>query len=610
MRNSKRSLLLGLNAVAILALAVGGFFVVQSKALPARAAPSIGVARHLSFVGTAAPSGATGTAANGGEFAPTLDADAGRAIPTGAPSPGATLPAPAALPIAATNPGFSGFDGLTHLDSRLAGTGIYANTQFNGEPPDQALCVGNGFVLEGVNTVFAVYNTSGARLTAPTAYNEFFKLRPQVVRTPTVIFEDDTSDPKCLYDAATNRFFMTILKLPLDPVTSAFVPRVLALIAVSQTGDPTGAWNMYSLDLSDDGQNGTPSHAHCPCLGDQPLIGADANGFYISTNEFALFPFAGAFFNGAQVYAMAKRALAAGVMPPVVQIDAGALPTPDAGGIWGSLQPATAPRGDDSDEDNGDGGRNHGTEYLLSSLDFFNTLDNRIAVWALTNTRSLNSATPTLGFTHVVIGSESYGFPPDALQKDGPIPLGAALGEPLEKLAGNDDRMNQVVFAAGKLWSGVNTVVSGERVGVAYFIVTPGWQRDALSARVANQGYVTVAGQSTLYPSIGVNAAGRGAITFTVSGPDFFPSAAYASIDAAHGAGAVHIAAAGVLPEDGFTGYVAFGGNGSARWGDYSAAVADAAGNIWLAQEYIPNAPRNNRANWGTFVSRVTPQDD
>jgi hypothetical protein len=41
------------------------------------------------------------------------------------------------------------------------------------------------------------------------------------------------------------------------------------------------------------------------------------------------------------------------------------------------------------------------------------------------------------------------------------------------------------------------------------------------------------------------------------------------------------------------------------RWGDYSAARADARGRIWMATEYIPNLPRTERANWGTFVARL-----
>jgi hypothetical protein len=75
----------------------------------------------------------------------------------------------------------------------------------------------------------------------------------------------------------------------------------------------------------------------------------------------------------------------------------------------------------------------------------------------------------------------------------------------------------------------------------------------------------------------------------------------------ASGAGDVHIAAAGAGPEDGFTGLVAYGGNGTSRWGDYSAATVDENGTVWLATEYIPGGPRTVLANWGSFITQVTP---
>src|SRR4029077_18966494 len=65
--------------------------------------------------------------------------------------------------------GFAGFNGLSHFDQATAGTGIYAGTQFELEPPDQALCVGNGHVVEGVNNAVQVFSTAGAAQTAPIA---------------------------------------------------------------------------------------------------------------------------------------------------------------------------------------------------------------------------------------------------------------------------------------------------------------------------------------------------------------------------------------------------------------------------------------------------------
>jgi len=517
------------------------------------------------------------------------------------------VPKPAGNAVTTANSGFFGFDGITHFDQRFAGTGIYTNTQFSLEPPDQGLAVGNGFVLEVVNNALAVYDTSGNRLSGPTAMSQFFGLAPEIVR-PSGPFGPFVSDPKAYFDSDTQRWFLTEAVLDVDPTTGNFTGTTGVLIAVSQTPDPTKPFNLFRLDTTDN--TGTPDHPGCPCLGDQPLIGADANGFYISTNEFPLFQ---AGFNGAQIYAMSKTTLAAGSLPPVIHFSslnfAPGLP-------FFSVQPATTPPGGSFETANG------GAEYFLSSLDFSSTLTNQIAVWAMTNTSSLNNASPNPTLTTVVIDSEVYGQPPDGQQRPGPTPLATVFipqifggktppTEKLELIAGNDDRMNQVVFADGKLWSGVNSVVKTPngptRIGIAFFIVTPSVSGGTLAASVGKQGYVAVNQNNVLFPSIGVNAAGKGVMSFTLVGPSFFPSAAYAAVDAVTGAGDVHIASSGAGPDDGFTGYHFFGGFRTARWGDYSAAVAGPDGTIWLATEYIPNKPRSVLANWGSFISSVTP---
>jgi hypothetical protein len=122
-----------------------------------------------------------------------------------------------------------------------------------------------------------------------------------------------------------------------------------------------------------------------------------------------------------------------------------------------------------------------------------------------------------------------------------------------------------------------------------------------------NQGYISVNREHVLFPAVAVNNTGRGAITFTLTGVDRYPSAAYVAINAAGAVGAVHIAAAGAAPEDGFTGYAAYGGNRVARWGDYSAATVDETGRIWMATEFIPDSPRSVLANWGTYIASLTP---
>jgi hypothetical protein len=69
------------------------------------------------------------------------------------------------------------FDGLNHFQQRFGSTA--GANQFSLEPPDQGLCVGsngkgNTVVLEVLNDVLSVYDTSGtALLAAPQALNGF-----------------------------------------------------------------------------------------------------------------------------------------------------------------------------------------------------------------------------------------------------------------------------------------------------------------------------------------------------------------------------------------------------------------------------------------------------
>jgi hypothetical protein len=520
------------------------------------------------------------------------------------------VPTPAGLAVTGAA-GAGGFDGQTHADQRLAGTGAYANTNFSTEPPDMGLCVGGGYVVQGVNASLRVYSTSGTPLTAATALNQLFGANPAVNRTAGVAepYGDFIGDVKCYYDADTDRFFVTVFSLPLDPVSGAFPEdESHVLLAVTATGDPTGAWNIYDLDTTN-GDGTLANHPNCPCVGDQPLIGADHYGFYISTNEYSLVPF-GAFFNGAQVYAFNNAQLAAGAGGVLTGVHFEGIPL--AEGLAYTIQPATTPAGGAYDLSNG------GTAYALSALDFNATLDHRIAVWALTGTSTLGT-TNNLVPSVKVLDSQVYGQPPDAEQKDGPTPLrdaeaagleGVKSVEHLELLAGNDDRMQEVKFADGLLWSNLNTVVKNANgnvnVGIAWFAVDPSMSASGVDGVIAHQGYVAVNRANALYGAIAANNDGDVAMGFTLSGTSYYPSAAWVSLTGGT-ASAVHVSAAGQAPEDGFTGYVIEGGSGTSRWGDYHAATADEAGNLWMSVEYIPDAPRTLFANWGTHITVVAP---
>jgi hypothetical protein len=540
------------------------------------------------------------------------------------PPPPTNIPNPRGSKVIDASSRTFGFNGLTHYDQRVAGTGIYTNSQYSLEPPDQGLCAGGGFVVEAVNNAIAVYDRSGNLLSGPEALSQFWGLTPEIDRT-TGITGQFISDPKCVYDPETERWFITEL---MEDTGTNGSGRNFNLIAVSKTSDPRGAFLVLSYDVTDDGLNGTPNHAGCPCFGDQPLLGFDAYGIYQSTNEFGATAF-----NGAQVYAIPKKGLIDATRGDYSHLYLVAFNAAQALVPYGGLTYTVQPAVNSGAEDNGDGERGvesarggesgRGVEFFLSALQFgappYQLLDNRIAVWALGNTRSLTTSSPKLSLSFQVIPSETYGQPNPATQKPGPIPLGSSLGESEELINTNDDRMNQVVYANGLLYSGVNTIIGdGSRTGIAWFAVKPKFRSGSVSGRVVHQGYVAVAGDNVIYPSLafandepGILTSlafannEPGILTFTLVGPDYFPSAAYVKV-AEDDTSDVLIAAHGAAPDDGFSGYVAYSGGNVGRWGDYSAAVSDGS-RIWFATEYIPNLPRTSLANWGTFIGEIRP---
>jgi hypothetical protein len=509
---------------------------------------------------------------------------------------------------------FFGFGGLTEFDQAFL---VFAGTNgVNGElePPDQALAVGNGFVLEAVNDAIAAYDTSGHILAAE-ALNPFFEQAPEATIDPAtgaiLSFGPFISDPRILFDASTGRFFVSVVEIDVDPVTGNFGLKSHFLFAVSLDANPLHGFNVFSLDTTNDGD---ARFGTCPCFGDQPLVGFDANGYYVSANAFTLPPGP---FRGAQLYAFSKAALEAtpaSSTPVIVTAGQHFGNLNQAEGPGFSIQPAFVPPGGSFVTDNG------GTEYFVSALDFTHTLDDRLTVWAMMNTSSLNTTTPDVTLVSDVIDTETYGRPTSTEQKAGPTPLldflvSLGFKNHEELIADNDDRLQQVTFANGLLWTSVPTVVKTPqgpvRSGAAWFILSPSVSGGTLTASVFNQGYVAVNSpkqDSVLFPSVGVNAAGKAVIAFSIVGEDFFPSAGYAALDASNGVGPIVISFPGVAPDDGFSGYFPFSVR-VGRWGDYSFAISDENGNIWTGAEVIPpeQAPFLTFANWGTFITEVIP---
>ncbi len=559
------------------------------------------------------------------------------------------------------------FDGINHFQQRFG-----TPNQFSLEPPDQGLCVGsdgagNVRVLEVVNDTLRVYTTGGAALTPPVALNAFYGYAPAIIRSP-LTFGPFVTDPSCIYDGATGRWFMVVLTLDTFPQVGAdglqhFTGKNHLDLAVSNSSDPTGSWTIYRIPVQDDGTQGTPNHGcsdgasssppvpinpHA-CFGDYPHIGSNGDGIFLTTNEYSFF---GPEFHGAQVYALSKSQLAAGGTVALTQFDTHGLDTFGFGRNGFTLWPSVTPTA------NGYGGGDSssgGTEYFLSTnggAEAHDTGDGhstfhastQLLVWSLTNTGSLNGS-PSLTLTNNSVNAGLYTLPPSAVQKSGNQPLKTCLNssscslflegvkdpfaEKSANLDSNDTRMQQVTWLNGALWGAIDTGVNtsnGKQAGIEWFKVAAAGGSGGSS--LTGSGYVALGNDNLTYPAIGITTNGNGVMAFTVVGADFYPSAGYALIGSG-GVGDVHIAAMGQGPDDGFTNYRLFANPPSftarPRWGDYGAAVPWG-GNVWIASEYIGQScnlaqfltpdpvtgaqfrcgnTRTALGNWGTRISLV-----
>jgi hypothetical protein len=497
----------------------------------------------------------------------------------------AAIPNPRSVPVVASTPRLRGFAGLRAAD----------NGEFSSEPPDQALCVGNSQVLEGVNTALTVYSTTGTQQLPVVSLLDFFGPPPDLPPGPAIV--PLFFDPVCQFDQQVRRWFVVATEWDLD-LSSLTLTGSHLFLAVSKTADATGDYAVFVVNTT----AGDPTDQGCPCYDDFPQIGADAHGLFISTNRKTLSPEQR--FNGAQLYAAAKRGLAAaaagtGPPPVLVSFDAG----PVGGATAAVVHPAITPPG---------GAFPPNRQYFVSLAFVPSTAHHRIAVWALANTSSLASAHPRLRLSHAVLETLPYARPPKTVQKPGPHPLGQSVGEPVRPLDSGLEIPRQVTFAAGRLWTSINTAIGPrggpKRTGVLWLVVTPTFDGRAVGGRVSRQGYLAVATNSLLYSAVAVNARGVGAMVMSLAGPTSFPSAAYAQIRGGRVSGPVRVMARGVRPYDAETCYKAFEPSNlirGCRWGDYSAARADAQGRIWMATEYIPDLPRAKNANWGTFIARL-----
>ena len=565
-------------------------------------------------------------------------------VPRKGPDP--TPPTVVCQPVAAgcdsvssSSGGAVGVKGINAVDSGSLSTNLAVGDV---EPSDQALCAGNGYVVEGNNIgEILIFNTALQRVSPVIPLDTVMGL--------TSRDWSSAGDPSCLYDPSNGGhwFFTEIVSASTEasggPFSGCFAAVAFGCyegIAVTQGDNPFGPYNVYFLN-----PNYNPSEPGYPyLLNDFAKISVTRDAFLLFYDEFPLNShrpgFGGGFFNGAQEFAFSKSAMEAGL--PVTNSgfnvaveNMGLIPTPNglcnshdnpfrAAGVtcWYAVIPAQPP--DPSQYDNSHGG----SGFMIGTLDYFGSGDSRIAVFDWTGLDNLDSGN-CASCSGIRFGGQLfsnvlfyYGEGFLAAQKVGPVPLADECGKAGLStsatcteggIATNGDFMTQVAQAQGNLWGATTTEVTqtygpGSKPeihqGAVYWVVGTKSFDSTGTFTLTGQGYVSAAHEDLEFPTIAAADApseGSAIMSFTLSGNGgptgadqggFYPSSAFGRLTSTSDglvSSVINIADLGLAPQDGFTEYL--GGGSRPRWGDYGAAVYVAGMNrIYFASQYIQYA--------------------
>ncbi|NTU62156.1 MAG: carboxypeptidase regulatory-like domain-containing protein [Chloroflexi bacterium] len=177
----------------------------------------------------------------------------------------------------------------------------FAGLQFSefgaGWPPDTVGDVGPNHYIQMVNVKMAVYDKSGTPLFGPVDINSLWDGFGGPCETT------NDGDPIVLFDQLANRWFMSQFALPnIGTDAGPFYQ----CIAISQSGDPTGAYHRYAFLWSN------------TKLNDYPKFGVWPDGYYMSINQFTAPSFS---FSGAGVAVFDRARMLSGLSASMISFD-------------------------------------------------------------------------------------------------------------------------------------------------------------------------------------------------------------------------------------------------------------------------------------------------
>lgn len=471
-------------------------------------------------------------------------------------------------------------------------------------PPDMAIAASTQFVLQGVNTQFEVLDPSGnVQPGWPVSAQNFFGVPFQTGKGNKPCdtahgSQPFLSDPRALYDPADGRFWAALIQLE-DVPGLGIAPdcpfKSIYWVAVSQTSNPSGLWNVFAFNTSLDGvfvndytQIGLNSQA---MFGSLNMFNIDANGNILGAyaevfeankaqmeNGSAHFK-ADAFFNlqAAGPGTTAKTGpFFADTVQPAMNLDA-------SGGTSESFVDTL----DGPDPVNG-----HGCTSAADSC-------SGLALWTMTNPTAHDSGGAAPTFSAKYVATKPFVFPPAQNQ---PSCSHCVDGNDL-RTPGTPMLRNGVIYTA---W---DTALNN---GTAVVDATE-WAQVTPASASATTGYYNFSGDaSASYPALLPDSEGNVLMVFEHMSSTVFPETRYiiksADDDNFHGSGVLLKAGEGSYRPSLCGSLQPDGSHFVCRWGDFEAASWDGDGHIWFAGEYAntlnPNAPQFGR-NWGTWIGAI-----
>jgi hypothetical protein len=428
-------------------------------------------------------------------------------------------------------------------------------------PPDTEGAVGPNNYVQMINLSFAVYDKQGNILLGPENNSTLWQGFGGACDPTTA--NSNGGDPVVMYDEQANRWFMSQLAF------GASGNDFNECIAVSQTGDPTGAWYRYDFNFGS-------------TLNDYPKFGVWPDAYYMSNNDFANWQT----FTGVTVTAFDRAEMLAGQQASDVQFTLGSqysslLPSNAEGGAMGFNPPAGAPNPYWMSCD-----PNAGGPCTSSQMDEWNF---HVDWTNPANSTFGNNGQPSLTLPVAAFNSNLCNFNRDCIPQPGTSQGLDALSDRLMYQSAYrvlPDGTQVVVMDQT-----VNVASSGNQAGIRWYEFKntgSGWS-------VADQGTYAPDTDNRWMGSANVDVSGDLAVGYSVSSSTTFPSIRVAGRLAGDPAGQL---------SQGEETLIAGGGaqsNAFARWGDYSAMQVDPTDGctFWYTQEYIPT---NTNADWHTRV--------